>query len=183
MSRDAIIKHWGIVLFEGILFLFLGLTAIVMPGVFAIGLEIIAGWLILVAGILHAARAFRMMKAPGFSATLLSGVLGIACGCLLLFYPLSGVLTLTVLLGIYFVLSGLTKVALSFQMRPLPNWGFLFVDGLISLLIAGLIWGEWPLSASWFLGTLIGIYLIFFGLSLIAMATAIKKNLAQELSS
>src|ERR1700684_3226952 len=107
--------HWQLFLIEGIVLLVLGLAAIVLPLIATVAVAIIIGWLLLVSGIVGLIATFRMRQAPGFVWSLLSAVLGIAVGVLLLWWPLSGVLSLTVLLTVFFVIEGVASIFYSLE--------------------------------------------------------------------
>jgi uncharacterized membrane protein HdeD (DUF308 family) len=97
-------------------------------------------------------------------------ILGFA-GAFLLFYPLKGVLTLTFLLALFYFIEGIAQILFASVIRPLKNWGWLVVNGILALAIAFIIWSGWPETSLWVLGLLIGINLIFYGFSRIFLAT------------
>lgn len=169
---DAIAKHWGLYLFEGILFVLLGILAIALPGFFTLGLELLIGWLFIISGIIEGYRYFKTHDIPGHTASILSAILYLIIGVLLLVYPLAGILSLTMLLTVFFILEGIAKVYLAFKLKPLRHWGVLLFNGIIALIMAAIIIGGWPLSAVWVIGLLVGINMLFFGFSLIWISLA-----------
>ena len=89
--------------------------------------------------------------------------------------PLAGVLTLTMVLIAFFILEGITAIVIAVQHRDhLRSWGRILFSGIIDLLLAYLIWAGWPSSAGWAIGLLVGINMIFFGLSLVMTALAAR---------
>ena len=102
--------HWQLFLVEGIVLLALGLAAIVLPLIATVAVAVIIGWLLLMSGIVGLIATFRMRQAPGFIWSLLSAVLGIAVGVLLLWWPLTGALSLTVMLTVFFVIEGVASI-------------------------------------------------------------------------
>jgi len=128
--------------------------------------------LYLVEGIIGLITTFWMRDAPGFWWSLLSGVLGIAAGIVLLVWPLSGVLSLTLVLIVFFSIEGIASVmyALEHKRELSGRWGFMLASGIIDLIIAAIILFGLPGSAAWALGLLVGINLTFGGAALIAMA-------------
>lgn len=167
---DIISKNRNIFFAEGILFVILGTLAIILPGMSTLGVELLIGWLFLFGGIIQGVRAFKAYEQRGFWPSLLGSVVSIIVGVLLLLYPLTGILTLTLLLIVFFLLEGIAKIAFSLQMRPAARWGWLFFSGVLALLMAAIIWSGWPLTAAWVIGLLVGINMLFFGFSLITLA-------------
>src|SRR6266852_726589 len=103
-------EHWVLFLVEGIVLVVLGLIAIVLPPIATLAVEILFGWLFLVSGIVGLITTFWMRQAPGFWWALLSAVLGIAAGVVLLAWPLSGVLSLTLVLIVFFSVEGVATI-------------------------------------------------------------------------
>jgi len=165
-------EHWVLYLVEGIILVVLGLIAIVVPPIATLAVELLFGWLFLLSGIMGLITTFWMRDAPGFWWSLLSGVLGIAAGIVLLVWPLSGVLSLTLVLIVFFSIEGIASVmyALEHKRELSGRWGFMLASGIIDLIIAAIILFGLPGSAAWALGLLVGINLTFGGAALIAMA-------------
>ena len=165
-------EHWVLYLVEGIILVVLGLIAIVVPPIATLAVELLFGWLFLLSGIMGLITTFWMRDAPGFWWSLLSGVLGIAAGIVLLVWPLSGVLSLTLVLIVFFTIEGIASImyALEHKRELSGRWGFMLASGIIDLIIAAIILFGLPGSAAWALGLLVGINLAFGGAALIAMA-------------
>jgi len=165
-------EHWVLYLVEGIILVVLGLIAIVVPPIATLAVELLFGWLFLLSGVVGLITTFWMRDAPGFWWSLLSGVLGIAAGIVLLVWPLSGVLSLTLVLIVFFSIEGIASVmyALEHKRELSGRWGFMLASGIIDLIIAAIILFGLPGSAAWALGLLVGINLAFGGAALIAMA-------------
>jgi len=165
-------EHWVLYLVEGIILVVLGLIAIVVPPIATLAVELLFGWLFLLSGVVGLITTFWMRDAPGFWWSLLSAVLGIAAGIVLLVWPLSGVLSLTLVLIVFFSIEGIASVmyALEHKRELSGRWGFMLASGIIDLIIAAIILFGLPGSAAWALGLLVGINLAFGGAALIAMA-------------
>jgi uncharacterized membrane protein HdeD (DUF308 family) len=165
-------EHWKLFLVEGIILVLLGVLAIVLPPIATLAVEILFGWLFLISGIVGLFTTFWMRQAPGFWWSLLSAVLGIAAGLVLLVWPLSGVLTLTLILIVFFTIEGIATIMYSLEhKRELSGrWGWMLTSGIVDLILAALIFMGLPGSAAWALGLLVGINMIFGGTALIAMA-------------
>jgi uncharacterized membrane protein HdeD (DUF308 family) len=164
--------HWKLFLIEGIVLLILGILAVVVPQVATIAAAVLIGWLLLVSGVVGLIATFRMRAAPGFGWSLVSAVLGIVAGIILLAWPLSGALSLTLILSIFLVVEGITSILFALQhKRELSGrWGFMLLSGIVDLILAGIIFEGFPGTAAWAVGLLVGINLVFGGAALIAMA-------------
>lgn len=171
----AIHAHWKLFLAEGIVMLVLGLLAIAVPEIASLAITIFIGWLFFVGGIFRTISVLQHRAMPGFVWSLLTAVLAIVLGLILVLRPLSGVLTLTIALAIFFVIEGVSAILLAIEhRRHLPSWGWVLFSGLVDLLLAFLIWDGWPSSAAWAIGLLVGINMVFVGLSLIMTALAAR---------
>lgn len=164
--------HWRAFLIEGIVLLILGLFAIVIPVVATIAVEVFIGWVLLVSGVVGLISTFRMRNAPGFGWSLLSAVIAIAAGVILLAWPLSGVLSLTLILTAFLTIEGVASIMMALTHRHgfSARWALLLVSGLVDLFLAALILLNLPGTAAWAIGLLVGINLVFGGSALISMA-------------
>ena len=149
---------------EGVLFILLGIFAICLPQVFSLTLDYFIGWLFIFLGLAIGIRSFQAAELPNKTATIISAIIYLALGALLVAYPMSGILTLTLLMGCYFVLDGATKIYGALQIKPIANWGWIFISGILSLILSAIIFGFWPQQAPWILGMLVGINLLVTGI-------------------
>src|SRR5579871_3595888 len=174
----AVRAHWKAFLFEGILLVVLGLAAIIVPPLASLAVTIFLGWMFLVSGIAGLALTFWARQMPGFWWSLVSAVLAIGAGIVLLARPVQGTLTLTIVVGAYFLAEGVTTIlyALEHRRELSERWSWLLVAGIVDIVIAGLIIAGLPGSALWAVGLLVGINLLFGGITLIGMALAARKS-------
>lgn len=156
----------GLIVTEGIILTILGILSVAWPVVSTFGVELLIGWLLLIGGAVQGYRAFKTKDAPGFWGTLLLSLVFLIAGILWVIYPVVGVISLTLILIFFFLLEGISQIYLAFELRRFSGWGWLLANGLLSLAMAAIIWGNWPASALWVAGLLFGINLIFFGASL-----------------
>ncbi|HEY4407290.1 MAG TPA: HdeD family acid-resistance protein [Xanthobacteraceae bacterium] len=165
-------EHWKMFLVEGILLVVLGLIAIILPPIATLAVTILLGWLFLISGVMGLISTFWMRQAPGFWWALLSAVLGIAAGIVLLAWPLSGVLSLTLVLIVFFTVEGVASImyALEHKRELSGRWGFMLASGIVDLILAAMIFIGLPGTAAWAIGVLVGINMVFGGSALIAMA-------------
>ena len=169
---NSLHAHWRLFLTEGIVLFVLGILAIVVPPIATIAVEVLVGWLLLMSGIVGLIATLRMRSAPGFWWSLLSAVLGIAAGIVLLRWPLSGAVSLTLILTVFLTLEGMISIlyALEHKRELSGRWAMMLISGVIDLFLAGIIFAGLPGTAAWAIGLLIGINLVFGGSALIAMA-------------
>lgn len=176
---DSIRKFKNYLLAEGIIFIILGLLAIALPVFFTLAFELTIGWLLLIAGLALGYRVFKS-RGTGFVAALLSSLLYIVFGLLLLLYPIKGVLALTFFLALFYFLEGITEMVYGALAKPIKNWGWLVVNGILALIIALIIWSGWPETSYWVIGLLVGINLLFYGISRVVIATTQKVPTSQK---
>jgi uncharacterized membrane protein HdeD (DUF308 family) len=169
---NSLHAHWRLFLTEGIVLLALGVLAIVVPQIATIAAEVLIGWLLLMSGIVGLVATLRMRGAPGFWWSMVSAILGIVAGIVLLRWPLSGAVSLTLILTVFLVIEGIATIlyALEHKREVSGRWGVMLISGIIDLFLAGMIFAGLPGTAAWAIGLLIGINLVFGGSALIAMA-------------
>jgi uncharacterized membrane protein HdeD (DUF308 family) len=169
---QAVREHWKLFLIEGIILVVLGILAILVPPLATIAVTILIGWLFLISGVAGLITTFGARNAPGFWWSLLSALLGIAAGLVLLVWPLSGAISLTLLLIVFFIIEGVLSImyAVEHKRELTGQWGWMLVSGIIDLILAAMIWGGLPSTAAWALGLLVGINMLFGGSAMIAMA-------------
>jgi uncharacterized membrane protein HdeD (DUF308 family) len=175
--RAAVSEHWKAFLFEGILLMILGLAAILVPPLAGLAVTIFLGWMFLISGIAGLALTFWARQMPGFWWSLISAALAVFAGIILLARPMQGILTLTIVVGAYFLAEGVTTImyALEHRRELSQRWSWMLFSGLLDILIAGMIISGLPGSAEWAIGLLVGINLTFGGATLIGMALAARK--------
>jgi uncharacterized membrane protein HdeD (DUF308 family) len=170
--------HWRAFLIEGILLAILGLAAMIVPPLASLAVTIFLGWMFLVSGVAGLALTFWARGMPGFWWSLLSAVLAIGAGVILLAQPVQGTLTLTIVVGVYFLAEGVATVmyALEHRRELTDRWSWLVIAGIFDVVIAGIIISGLPGSALWAIGLLVGINLLFGGATLIGMALAARNS-------
>jgi uncharacterized membrane protein HdeD (DUF308 family) len=176
--ENAIHEHWILFLIEGIVLVLLGIAAILLPVIATITFTILIGWLFLISGGVGLVTTLWMRHAvPGFWWSLLSALVGIAAGILLLVWPITGALSLTIVLSAFFIVEGVASIMYAIEHRNqlTGRWGWMLVSGIIDLILAGIIMAGFPGTAAWALGLLVGINLLFGGVALIGMAMAARK--------
>jgi uncharacterized membrane protein HdeD (DUF308 family) len=180
MSDTTMQKSSGWTLFQGILLVVLGALAITFPLIATVAVEQLIAAFLLIAGGYALASAFGR-KEESTLQRIVSGlwsILTLVTGLLLMFQVAAGMLTLTVLLGAYFAAQGIVTIVASFKFAGTGTFWMMLLSGLVSLVLAWMIYSGFPGSAAWLLGLLFGINLIFTGAFFISMASALKQQSA-----
>lgn len=168
--REGLSRSWKALMVVGVLAIAVGCIAILVPAVASVGTAIFIGWLLLLVGAVLVAGAFSAHSIGTLVLRMIWAILTVIVGLWLIVEPHNGTLTLTLVLGIYFLFMGLTRVTVAFVSRGQPNAGLLGLSGVAGLLIGILILAEFPSSADWAIGLLVGIDLIFAGWTLASVA-------------
>lgn len=164
--------HWAAFLIEGIILVVLGVAAIMIPPFTTLAVTIFLGWIFLISGVLGMVTTLWMKRAPGFRWSFLSAALAIAVGIVLLGWPASGAISLTLVLIAFFIIEGVLSIMFAVEhKRALSGrWGWLMLNGIVDLVLATVIVAGLPGTAAWAVGLLVGIDLVFGGMALITMA-------------
>jgi uncharacterized membrane protein HdeD (DUF308 family) len=170
------LTRWSIVL--SILMMMAGVFAIVVPVIAGVTVVAIVGWLLVFSGLLHVAFAWKAHRATGVLWEILLGIVYGSIGIYLLRHPVASLGSLTLAIAIYLLLKGLLEFALAFQLGRASGRGWLLADGIITWLIAVMIWSTWPWSAHWVVGTLVGINMLFGGITRLILSMAIRREVA-----
>lgn len=171
---DILRENWGWFLALGIGLIVLGMVSIGTPLIATLAIEIMVGVLLLIGGILTTFHAFQSRRWGKFLLEVLGGVLYLGIGILLLVYPLTGMLSLTFLLSIFLLVSGVIKTTQAFQMRPTSNWGWILLSGIVSIVLGVIIWAGLPVTALWAVGLIVGIDFLFSGFSMVMISVAAR---------
>jgi uncharacterized membrane protein HdeD (DUF308 family) len=176
----AELKHitgWSIAV--SLLMILAGILAIGLPVAAGIAVNIVVAWLLVFCGLAHLVFGWHIREIGGIIWEVLLGVLYIGVGAYLLTHPVAGLVTLTLALAIYLFAEGVLELVLSFQLRPRQGWGWLLLDGVVTLILAMMIWRTWPASTEWVIGTLVGISMIFSGATRLMLSIAARSLVAK----
>jgi uncharacterized membrane protein HdeD (DUF308 family) len=168
--REALGRSWKAVMAVGVIAIVIGCIAIIVPAVFSVGAAVFAGFVLVIFSAFLTAAAFSAHSVGSVAVRLAWAVLTLVVGIWLLVEPHNGTLTLTLVLGIYFLLMGITRITVAFIGRGQPNAGLVGLSGFCGLVIGILVLAKFPSSADWAIGLLIGIDLIFAGWTLTSVA-------------
>lgn len=168
---------WSIGL--SVLMLVAGVLAIVIPPAAGIAVVLVVAWLLIFSGAAHLVFAWHTRTTGGIVWELLLGILYLVVGVYVLLHPVAGLASLTLVLAIYLFVEGVLEFVLSFRLRPMPGSNWLLFDGIVTLILATLIWRTWPSNTEWVIGILVGISMIFSGVSRLVLSLAARHVLAK----
>jgi uncharacterized membrane protein HdeD (DUF308 family) len=168
---------WSIGL--SVLMIIAGVLAIVIPPVAGLTVLLVVAWLLMFSGAFHFVFAWHTRTSGAMIWELLLGVLYIAVGAYALVHPAAGLASLTLLLAAYLFVEGVLELVLSFRLRPLAGSTWLLFDGIVTLILGVLIWRTWPSSTEWVIGTLVGISMLFSGVSRLGISLAARRVLGE----
>ena len=174
---DTLKQATGMSIGWSVVMLALGVLAILMPFTTGIGVSILVGWLMVFSGFAYVAYAFAAQGAGAFLWRLLLGIVYVAGGGYLAFHPGIALESLTLVVAAIFFIEGAIETIVFFEFRTLPGSGWILFDGLLTLVLAYLIWRPWPSSSSWAIGILLGINLIVSGATRLMYSVTARKML------
>ncbi|WP_265519832.1 HdeD family acid-resistance protein [Nitratireductor luteus] len=170
--RAALVENRKWFTMLGVLLIVLGALAILFPFVTGIAVTVFIGWLIFIGGIAQIVHTFSVKKWGGFLLSLLIGVVYVLAGGWLALAPVSGIVTLTILLSAAFLVQGGIETVMAFRIRDHEGWVWMLLSGIVALVVGALIFAELPSSAGWAIGLLTGINMISSGFAFFFLARA-----------
>lgn len=163
---------WAIAI--GVLSVITGFLAIMSPLIAGVSITVVVGALLSINGVSQLIFAFKTGSIGKGLLTFVLGLLAIGVGLYMMFNPGMGLLTLTLLLAVYFFVSGISEIIGAFKMKPVKGWGWASISGVASLVLGVMIWLQFPASGEWAVGVLTGIRMIFGGMWAIAIGRGVR---------
>jgi uncharacterized membrane protein HdeD (DUF308 family) len=173
--RQAVERHSTWYLIQGGLMVLAGIVALIFPVISSVAVVLMLGWLLIISGIFQGISLIGARNVPHFWLQLISVVLSLIVGFLFVTRPGEGLLSLTLLLVVFFMVAGISKVVFSLTIRPFPNWGWVLASGIVGIVLSLLLWSMLPVAAVWILGLFVGIQLICEGAALGYLAWHVKQ--------
>jgi uncharacterized membrane protein HdeD (DUF308 family) len=174
--RETVKRYSLWYLVEGVLLVVAGILAIIYPVISSAAVIVLLGWLLIASGVLQGLSLIGARQVPHFWLQLISVILAILIGFLFLRDPTQGLMTLALLLIIFFMMEGISKVVFALTIRPFPNWGWVLASGLVGILLALILWASLPVTAVWLIGVLLGVNLISIGAAIAYLAWHVRKS-------
>ena len=172
--RDTVRHHWQLFLTQGVIMTILGVLAVIWPQISTVAVDIYVGWLFLLSGVVGLATMFLAQDVQAFLWLLLTAALSLFVGIVLLWHPVEGAVSLTLVLIAFFIVEGIFQIAASISYRDVfpDSWGWMLASGIADLILAALIIKGWPSTAGWALGLIVGVNLVTSGAAIIMVALA-----------
>ena len=151
-----------------------------MPPVATLAFTLVLGWLFLISGLVGLVTTIMMRSAPGFWWSLISALLAVAAGLVLIARPLSGIVSLTLLLVVFFIVEGVASIffAVEHRRQLSGGWVWMLLSGLVDLVLGAMIFAGLPGTAAWAIGLLVGINMLFGGVAMTALALSARRPAA-----
>lgn len=174
--RETVKRYSLWYLVEGVLLVIAGILAIIYPVISSAAVVVLLGWLLIASGVVQGLSLIGARHVPHFWLQLISVILAVLIGFLFLRDPAQGMMTLALLLIIFFIMEGISKIVFALTIRPFPNWGFVLASGLVGILLGLILWASLPVTAEWLIGVLLGINLISIGAAIGYLAWQVRKS-------
>ncbi len=171
---DGIKQNSGWAIAIGVLSVITGFLAMMVPYIAGLSVTIVVGVLLSVNGVSQLIFAFKTGSFGKGLLTFVLGLLATGVGLYIVFNPGIGLLSLTLLLAVYFFLAGFSEIIGAFKMKPVKGWIWALIGGVASLLLGIMIGWQFPLSGEWAVGILTGIRMIFGGMWVIAIGRGVR---------
>jgi uncharacterized membrane protein HdeD (DUF308 family) len=164
---------WSIVL--SVLMIIAGILAIAYPLWGGVAMTVLVGWLLLFSGALHLVYAFRGGGATSVLWEILLAIVYGLIGFYMLANPGMGLASLTFAIALYLFVESVLEFSLSYQLRQESGAGWLLFDGIVTLVLAFMIWASWPSSTAWAVGTLVGVSMLFSGITRLMITSTVRR--------
>jgi uncharacterized membrane protein HdeD (DUF308 family) len=182
--EETMQTYWGLFLIQGVIMTILGALALIWPQISTVAVDIYIGWMFLLSGLVGLATMFLAPSVSAFVWSLLTAALSLIVGVLLLWHPVEGTVSLTLVLIAFFIAEGIFQIAAAISYRNAfrDSWGWMAMSGITDLILAWLMISGWPGTAVWALGLIAGVNLITSGLAII-MAALAGRSLVKTMAS
>ena len=174
--RQAFKRHATWYLIQGLLLVAAGVLAIIYPLISAVAVVVLAGWLLVISGVLQAVSLIGTRHAPHFWLQLVSAILAVLVGFLFLRDPGQGLVTITLLLIMFFMIEGVSKIVFALTIRPMPQWGWVLASGIVGVVLSVLLLAFLQITAVWLIGLMLGIQLVSVGAAIASMAWQARRS-------
>lgn len=168
----AVLEKRGWFIALGIVMIVVGSAAIIFPFVATVSTKIFLAWFLIIGGITQAIHAFWVKDWGGFFWAFLVGLLEVFAGAFLLVYPVAGIIALTIYVAVVFIVEGIIRALLAFQLKPEAGWIWMLIGGIVSIFLGAMLWAKLPSSAIWAIGLLVGLNIAMAGWTLLMIAMA-----------
>lgn len=173
--RETVRRHSLFYLIQGVVLVAAGILAVIYPVISSVAVITLLGWLLVISGLAQGFSLIGARHVPHFWLQLISVVLAVLIGVLFLRDTAQSLLTVTLLLIVFFMMEGISKVVFALTIRPFPNWGWVLASGAVAIVLSLVLWASLPVTALWLIGLLLGIELISVGAALGSLAWQVRQ--------
>ena len=170
-----IAQRWGWFIALGVVMIVAGMFALGETELVTLVSVLFIGAALLVSGIFQIIQAFATKSWAAFALNLACGVLYVAGGFLIMDEPVSGSVVITLVLTAVLIVGGVVRIVIGFRHRDLANWWLVVLGGVVGVLAGIILYASLPWSSLWVLGTIIGIELIFQGVSWLFLGFTLRR--------
>ena len=165
-------RFTGWYILAGVSFILLGLFAIIEPATAVVGIAWLLGWVLIFGGIAHLIATLRGGSATRVFFQILSAIAFVVGGLYILTHKELAIGTLTALLAVVIFAAGVFDIITYFRLQREHPSGWMLLNGIVALVLGGLIWVKWPSSSAWAIGTLVGVNLLMTGITRLIFGVA-----------
>lgn len=181
MSTEAVVhehhglhKMWGWLAASGVALILLGAFALIDSIAVSVISILVFAWILIIAGVVEVVHALRHRHSHHLLLHWLNAVFALVIGVVLLRNSLAGLLVITLMLAVYFIVVGIFRIIAGATMKT-PGAGWTLFDGIISLVLGLMVWAQWPVAALWIIGLFIGINLVITGSTQLMLAMTLRR--------
>lgn len=174
LIANAINRNRTRYLIVGALLVAVGIISIIFPVVSTFATVFVIGWLLVIAGIVQGAHAMSYHETGAKIIGILIALVTLVAGLMIVYNPLIGTLSITMMITIYFLMDGIFRILAALRIRPHGGWSIMLLNGVVSLAMAFILFFALPGGALWVLGVLLGVNFVFMGLTLFTLVAAAR---------
>ena len=174
---EAVKRNWGWFVALGIVQIVLGTIALGESVLMTLFSVVMLGWILIIGGLFSIFHAFVERQWRGFVIDLLTGLLYVAVGFMMVGNPGELAVTLTLLIALFLIFGGVSRMVEALIVRGgCPHSGWVFLNGVVTLVMGVMIWRRWPSSGLWVIGLFVGIEMILYGWSSVMLGLAARRT-------
>ncbi len=179
-TRETIRKRSIWFMIQGGFLVLAGVIALLSPIFASTFFIVFLGWMLVIAGVIQAIGLIGATQVHYFWLQLISAALAALVGFMLITRPDAGLLAAALLMVAYFMVDGLQRVVFALMIRPMRNWVWMLLSGILGVLLALILVWNLPDAASWLIGILLGIELISVGGAMAFLAWDLRRATALD---
>jgi uncharacterized membrane protein HdeD (DUF308 family) len=168
-------KNAGWIVALGVIKIVLGVLLLMSPLVAGLAATAVLGFALIAGGLMRLVAAFGADSFGAGVLGLLWGLVVAVSGAYVVMNPGIALLSLTLVLAVMFLVSGLSEISTSLKLKPVKGWGWALAGGIVTVIMAVMVWRQFPEPAVWLPGTLVGVQMFFSGMTTMSVGTAARQ--------